>query len=246
MSAAANTFSTQRRCDNIEKEKIIMTETIALFGATGGTGKQFLPLALDAGYKVKAMVRTPSNVETKHENLTLVEGDFSNEDALKKTVEGATYVVSMAGGPMGKPKEYPKDLMLNFVKKLLAIMKESPTVKTFLYQAGAFSAKPDGSLPVSMKVFRTMVGAWMMGLKPNYLDNEAVIKYVDSEKDACKFKIIVTRPGALKEEEGGKKLEASDKPEMGAVTFKDLAVFSLEAMKDESLAGKYPFVKIAK
>ena len=222
-----------------------MTETIALFGATGGTGKHFLPLALEAGYKVKAMVRTPSKVETKHANLTLIEGDFSNQDAMKKTVQGADYVISMAGGPMGKPKEYPKDLMLDFVKKLVTIMKETPSVKVFLYQAGAFSAKPDGSLPLLMKVFRTVVGAWIMGLEPNFMDNEAVIKYVDTEKD-CKFKIIITRPGGLKEDEGGKKLEASENPEMNMVAFKDLATFSLDAMKDESLVGKYPFVTIAK
>ena len=82
-----------------------MSETIALFGGTGSTGQHFLTLALEAGYKVNILVRNPSKVtitSNNNDNLTVIEGDFSNHEAIKKTIQGATYVVSMAGGPMGK------------------------------------------------------------------------------------------------------------------------------------------------
>ena len=224
-----------------------MSETIAVFGATGGTGKHFLGFALKAGYKVQAMVRSPSKVTEKSPNLTLIEGTFSDGDAIAKTLKGATYIVCMGGGPMtGWSKDYkPKDLMLNFVKTLIPLAKKESSIKVFLYQAGAFSALPDGTLPMSMRIFRTVVGSWVMGLYPNFMDNEQIIKYVDGEKDSLPFKIIITRPGGLQEKEGGQELKASEDPEMGFVAFKDLAAFNLKAMKDESLYGTYPFVKLA-
>ena len=81
-----------------------MSETIALFGGTGSTGQHFLTLALEAGYKVNILVRNPSKVTitSNNNNLTVLEGDFSNHEAIEKTIQGATYVVSMAGGPLGK------------------------------------------------------------------------------------------------------------------------------------------------
>ena len=84
-------------------------ETIALFGATGGTGKHFLSMALEAGYTVKIMVRTPSKITLTNNKLTVIEGDFFNKDAIQKTITGADYVVSLAGGPMtGKQADSPR------------------------------------------------------------------------------------------------------------------------------------------
>ena len=81
-----------------------MPETIAVFGATGSTGKYVVPLALEQGYNVRALVRNPSKLETKHANLTVIEGTLQEEAKLKETVKGATYVICSAGGPMGKPR----------------------------------------------------------------------------------------------------------------------------------------------
>jgi hypothetical protein len=221
-----------------------MTETIALFGATGGTGKYLLPAALEAGYKVQALVRTPSKVETKHENLTLIEGDFSNDAAITETVKGAHYVISCAGGPLGKPKDYPEGMMLNFITLLWPKLEAESQLKVFLYQSGAFVPKPDGSNPFMMKLMRATMGR-MVGITPNVDENEKVGKFMDSNPTKS-FSVIVTRPGMINDKEGGQKLVASDSPPMGSITFKDLAFFTLEAIKDESLAGKYPFVVVAK
>ena len=133
--------------------------------------------------------------------------------------------------------------MLNFVKTLVGFLKESSTVKVLFFQAGAFAASPNGDLPIVMKIMRKAVGSWVMGLGPNYKDNEAVIQYIGSIQNEIKFKTIVTRPAALAENDGGATLVAADAPPMKPVAFKDLAAFSLKAMMDESLYGTYPFVK---
>lgn len=69
---------------------------IVLFGATGRTGSEILRRALEDGHMVTAFVRSPEKCKA-HENLTLVEGDVLNADAVKHVIEGADAVVSALG-----------------------------------------------------------------------------------------------------------------------------------------------------
>ena len=208
------------------------TESIALFGITGSTGRHFVQLAIKGGYKVKALVRDPDKVEFKDDNLELIKGSFTEEDVMK-TVSGTDYVVSMAGGKLGDPKNYPTDLMLNFAKLLVPIMEKEGT-KVFLYQAGAFSPDLNGKMPTMMKVLRGSVGR-MMGILPNIKDNDNVIKFLASSQ--MKSKIIISHPGALAEKPSEKECHLAKKPPMGPVAFKDLAACSLKAIKDENACG---------
>lgn len=47
---------------------------ITIFGASGGTGKQLIKQALEAGNEVTAFARNPSKLNTRHEHLTIVQG----------------------------------------------------------------------------------------------------------------------------------------------------------------------------
>jgi nucleoside-diphosphate-sugar epimerase len=54
--------------------------TIAVLGATGGTGREVVQQALAAGQSVRALVRTPEKLNLKHERLSVVRGDAHNAD----------------------------------------------------------------------------------------------------------------------------------------------------------------------
>jgi hypothetical protein len=218
-----------------------MAETIALFGATGGSGSEVLAAALEKGYKVNAMVRTPSKIEIEHPNLTILKGDFTSTSVIEETIKGADYVISAVGGPMGKPKDFPVGNFLEFTQELVRIMKETPSVKVFLHQAGAFCAHPDGTHPWSM-IIMSKIAEWVAGIGPNLEENLNIMKYMDSIQDEIKFKTIATRPGGLTKGEGGTKLAAVENPPLGLTAYKDLGVFTVDAIKDESLYGKYPYV----
>lgn len=226
-----------------------MTETIALFGGTGNTGKCFLKLALDGGFQVQAMVRSKAKVDEslqKNDKLKLTEGDFSNKEAIKETMKDATYIVSMGQGPMGKPSEYPPDLMLNFFKTIVEIVKEDnpcPKLKVLLYQAGAFSALPDKPLPMVGSFFKKVVGEWIMRIGPNIEDNTKVIQYIYDNSGTIGFNTIVSRPAALADKPSNATLRADHFSSSNfSITFYDLAVWSLKAIQDQSLYGTYPFV----
>jgi uncharacterized protein YbjT (DUF2867 family) len=225
-----------------------MTETIALFGATGETGREVLAAALEQGKKVHVMVRNPAKLVVKeHANLVVVEGDCFASDAkskIEQTVKGTDYVISCIGGQLGKPKEYPVGEVLNFVKELVEVIQNTPSIKTFLFQSGAFVPHPDGSHPLSMKLMAKVVGEWLVGIGPNLKENKDIQDYLYTMLDKVNFKIIVTRPGGLVKSEGGAKVVARSAPPFGMTAFKDLAMFTLEAVKEESLYGTYPFVGV--
>lgn len=79
-------------------------KTIALFGGSGKTGLQFLPLALKAWFKVQALVRTPSKIGFADPALTVIQGDVLDPAAVKRTVAGADVVVSVFGHVKGSPE----------------------------------------------------------------------------------------------------------------------------------------------
>lgn len=225
-----------------------MAETIAIFGATGGSGSEILAEALDQGYLVRIMVRTPSKLPEEikcHPNLTLLEGDIASLDTVRETVGGAKYVINAVGGPVGKPRDFPTGTFAAFLRDLVGVLRETPSVQVYLHQAGCLSVHPDGTMPLAMRIADRVLGRWILGIGPNNDEHSVEMRYLESVRGDVPFKIICTRPGGLKKGAGGTELVASEVPTglaLGMVDFKDLAVFTVKALKDESLYGKYPYV----
>ena len=182
-----------------------MVETIALFGATGRTGIEFLKLALEEGYAVKALVRNPSKVTIQNERLALTQGDFENVAALEEVTDGATYVVCMAAAAL-VDGVYPKGFMLNFVKRLYPILQRSPA-KVFLYQAGSMSADGNDFLHPIAWVMKQTLGR-RLKIFDKIDDNDAAIHFIG--ENSSNFKFVVTRAGVLKKGPSEKKVGLSN------------------------------------
>jgi len=76
---------------------------IALFGATGRTGRRLLEAALAAGHTVQALVRDPARLAPR-DGLTILAGDVLDADAVARTVEGtAGALVALGGGTTADP-----------------------------------------------------------------------------------------------------------------------------------------------
>ncbi|XP_063793759.1 flavin reductase (NADPH)-like isoform X2 [Pseudophryne corroboree] len=72
-------------------------KNIALFGATGMTGKVILAQALDAGYNVSVLVLDPAPLPTDKKLARIVVGDVLNKSDVSKTVEGQDAVIIVLG-----------------------------------------------------------------------------------------------------------------------------------------------------
>lgn len=74
---------------------------VALFGATGGTGSQFLQQALAAGHDIQALARNPEKLQVENPALSIVVGDVREATAVAQTIAGADAVVSALGTRQG-------------------------------------------------------------------------------------------------------------------------------------------------
>lgn len=70
---------------------------VAVFGATGGTGRSAIRQALDAGDKVTALARDPGALAEFGDEITVVGGDVLDQAAVTRTVDGAEVVLSALG-----------------------------------------------------------------------------------------------------------------------------------------------------
>jgi putative NADH-flavin reductase len=81
---------------------------IALFGATGGTGRRVLEQGLSRGHEFRCLVRRPASLDTAafpgaDARLSVVPGDLADTAAIAATLEGCSAVVSALGNAKRKP-----------------------------------------------------------------------------------------------------------------------------------------------
>ncbi len=76
-------------------------QTILVVGATGPTGIEICKQALQAGMKVRVLVRTPSRLPAELlDELDVMQGDVLNSEAMAAAVRGVDAVVSALGTPL--------------------------------------------------------------------------------------------------------------------------------------------------
>lgn len=76
---------------------------LAIFGATGGTGRHLVKQALQRDYEVIAFTRSPEKLPVKSDKLTVVQGDVQNADKVERAIAGVDAVVSALGPAKNKP-----------------------------------------------------------------------------------------------------------------------------------------------
>lgn len=128
---------------------------LALFGATGQTGREFLKLALPEGYELRAMARNPDDLKIEHENLEVIQGDVLNESDVEEVVIGTDVVVSL----FGHVKDSPKWLQTNGTKNIVKAMKKEGIDKIISLSGGGLPYEkdkpkiPDYLIKGAMKLF---------------------------------------------------------------------------------------------
>ena len=70
---------------------------LTVFGATGGVGREVVTQALDRGDHVTAYVRNPAKLDLTHPNLTVITGELTDREAVRRAVRGAEAVISALG-----------------------------------------------------------------------------------------------------------------------------------------------------
>lgn len=105
---------------------------IVVFGATGGTGKQVVKQALEAGHQVTAFVRSPSKLDIEHANLTVFQGDVINAEKVEQAIAGQEAVISTLG-----PSRPPVPNMMETAAKNIIMAMNKHGLKRLVSTTGA-------------------------------------------------------------------------------------------------------------
>ncbi len=112
---------------------------IAIFGASGATGKLLTERSLAAGHTVTALVRTPAEYAYKDDaRVRVVEGSAFDAAAIAKALEGAEVVFSALGAKSPIKKE---DVLTRAVPLIVAGMEASGPKR--IIALGSAGAKTD-------------------------------------------------------------------------------------------------------
>lgn len=91
---------------------------LAIFGATGGTGRELTEQAIEAGHELRALTRSPNSLTRG--NVTTVEGTVLDEDVVSTTVDDTDAVVCL----LGKTPGNPNDVVSRGTANIVAAMDE--------------------------------------------------------------------------------------------------------------------------
>ena len=100
---------------------------IAVFGASGRTGKLFTELALKNGYAVKALVRDPAKLDLRHSNLQVIQGDIADPTKVEETIRGTEAVINLFDPSKGSPPNLRRiaNLLRTADRNILSAMQQN-------------------------------------------------------------------------------------------------------------------------
>lgn len=202
---------------------------IAVFGASGRTGKPLVEKALENNHKVNAFVRDSSRLEIEDESLEIFEGDVYTGEKVSKCIESADVVASV----LGQNKNTPDDLLTKGGENILEAMNEQG-VKRFATLVGAGVRQEGEKASLSGK----MIGLLLKIVNPEVLrDAEDHAEMIQKSGLAW---TIVRAPRLTEGDEKGSYRTGEVKPGMKGVSRRDVAEFILDCLENEKYVHELP------
>jgi NAD(P)-dependent dehydrogenase (short-subunit alcohol dehydrogenase family) len=128
---------------------------IAIFGVTGRIGSAIMEKALEDGDFVTALVRDPSKLTIKHENLTIIQGDATDAAGVDQAVYGADAVISAMATSASKKIAKGIPLTRGMQNIINAMGKYS--VKRLIITAGKVFSQPEDVPDIRFKLLKFIV-----------------------------------------------------------------------------------------
>ncbi|WP_265111577.1 NAD(P)-dependent oxidoreductase [Halosolutus halophilus] len=92
---------------------------LALFGATGGTGRRLTAQAIAAGHEIRALARSPAKLPTG-DRITTIEGNVLDPEPVARTIEETDAVVCL----LGRTPNNPRDVLSRGTGHVIGAMDE--------------------------------------------------------------------------------------------------------------------------
>ena len=205
---------------------------LVVFGASRGAGLEVVKQALKAEHAVIAFVRSPSNLQIQHPNLTVFQGDALDADAVEKAIAGQEAVVST----LGATRPPVPHMMETSARNIVAGMKKHG-VHRIVSTTGAGVRQPEDK-PKFIDHF--------IGILLNLLAREVVMDSVANVKviQASELDWTVIRFPRLMDGEhtGTYRVGYVDKDSSSQLSRADGADFVLKELVEKKWVRKLPLV----
>lgn len=207
---------------------------IALFGATGFTGKDILQVALSQNHTVRALVRDPARVETSHPKLELVKGDALNKEDILGLLRGTDVVVHCLGVG-GKGDGKPTTLVSDSVALVVQAMQECDISRIIcMSNVGAGGSGPWFANKIVIPLFFR----WLMPLIHDKDRMEEILKQSSTDWVSVRLPNIVEGPAkATRVSEDGKGLSWSITTESVAHYMLERAAHGVDTSRTPSVSN---------
>jgi putative NADH-flavin reductase len=206
---------------------------IALLGASGQTGQQFLIQALAKGYSVKALVRNPEKITQKSPNLTLIKGDILNQNDVNQCLEDTDIVVSL----FGRVKDSPDWLQANGTQNLLNAIQKHKIERIISLSGGGLPYPEKDEPKLADRIIRTIMGIVAPKLIKDAIRHHEVLKASQTKWMIVRGPRLTNDPEVGKYRVGWVGVNASTK-----ISRADLAAFIITQVEDETFNYQLPFV----
>ena len=122
---------------------------LVVLGGTGGTGRQIVQQALEAGHDLIVLARDPARVPTPHQRLRVVEGDVADTQKMVEAMRGQDAVISALGRGLSFKSEH---LMERSVPGILSSMTTAG-VRRLLFTSAWGVGDTQQDAPLLPKIF---------------------------------------------------------------------------------------------
>ena len=119
---------------------------IIVFGAAGGTGIEIVKQALEEGYVVTALVRSPEKFVLVDPNLVVKQGDVTVAGTIADAIDGQDAVISA----IGNRSTQPTTLYSDGIRNILEAMQQSNIKRLICISAGGLDVNPKASFFVRL------------------------------------------------------------------------------------------------
>ena len=152
-------------------------KTIAVFGATGRTGKPFTELALKEGYQVKTLVRTPSRLDIKHSNLQVIQGDLADYAKTEETINGTEAVLFLVG--LSPSVRLPSNVRVVMTPNILEAMQKSGLKRVIRLASVISASDPNDKLSFGQNLMMSLGKRMMSVVAQDETESVNLIKQSD-------------------------------------------------------------------
>ena len=205
---------------------------IALFGATGRTGRRVLARALSAGFEVRALVRDPAKLGATSSALTVIRGDVLDPDAVNQTVAGSDVVLSLFGHVKGSSPT----LQADGTQLIVDAMRRHDTRRIVTLSGGGLPAPLDRPGPAD-RVIRFLLKTLSGRVLADAEQHLRVLEASGLEWTVVRGPRLTEKPGTGTHRVGWVGVDASTQ-----ISRDDLADFILGQVEDRTFIGQMPFV----